>query len=280
LVYPDKGRIKGGRGMNTKGEFKKELINLYNDGLSLLKQETIRNDIRKQNETRKKKKNTGNNNNSPSIQVSYNKWYTVALPLIKLLAQERYNDFTSFYKLAKRKSNYYSTFEYTISDYLNNDREALKIGLDNFDEFDTFSIKFQNQLSILNACIENIDTLLFDIENILQYNMYKSELETATGLLKNDFVRPAGALAGVVLERCLKEICIKHETKLSRKKPTIADYNEALKTAGVIDQILWREVQYLGDIRNYCDHPLEREPRKDEVEYLISETAKIIARII
>jgi hypothetical protein len=266
--------------MNTKGEFKKELIRLHDDGLSLLEQETIRDTIRKQNETRKKRKITGNNDSFPSIQVSYNKWYTVTLPLIKLLAHERYNDFTSFYKLAKRKSNYYSTFEYTISDYLNNDREILKSGLDNFDEFDTFSIKFKNQLSILNACIENIDTLLFNIENVLQYNMYKSELEAATDLLKNGFLRPAGALAGVVLERYLKEICIKHEIKLNRKKPTIADYNEALKVVGVIDQILWREVQHLGDIRNYCDHPLERDPRKDEVEDLISATAKIIARII
>jgi hypothetical protein len=266
--------------MNTKDEFKKELIKLHDDGLGLLKQETIRDTIRKQNETKKKKKTTEDNENFPAIQVSYNKWYTAALPLIRLLAQERYEDFSSFYKLSKRKTNYYSTLEYTISDYLNNDREMLKSGLDNFDEFETFSIKFQNQLAILNACIENIDTLLFDIENVLQYNMYKSELEAATDLLKNGFTRPAGALAAVVLERYLKEICIKHEIKLNKKKPTLADYNEVLKTAGVIDQILWREVQHLGDIRNYCDHPLEREPRKDEVEDLISATAEIIARII
>jgi hypothetical protein len=49
---------------------------------------------------------------------------------------------------------------------------------------------------------------------------------------------------------------------------------------GIIDQILWREAKHLSDIRNYCDHPKEREPRKDEVEYLISEAGRIIARII
>jgi hypothetical protein len=266
--------------MDTKDEFKDELIKLYNDGLNLLKQETIRDSIKKQNGTRKKKEITGDNDNFPSIQVSYNKWYTVALPLIRRLAQERYDDFVGFYKLIKKTSNHYSTLEYTISDYLNNDKETLNFRLDNFDEFDIFSIKFKNQLAILNACIENIDTLLFNFVSVLQYNMYKSELESATDLLKNDLVRPAGALAGVVLERYLKEICSKYKIKLNKKNPTMAVYNEALKAHGMIDTVLWREVQYLGDIRNCCDHPMEREPRKDEVEYLISETEKIITRVI
>jgi DNA-binding MltR family transcriptional regulator len=266
--------------MDTKDEFKKELIKLYDDGLSLLKQETIQNSVRKQNETGKKKKNVENDEDFSSIQVSYNKWYTVTLPLIRLLAQERYEDFADFYKSSKRKSNYYSTLEYTISDYLNNDREMLKGAFNNFDEFDTFSIKFQNQLAILNACIENIDALLFNIENVLQYNMYKSELEAATDLLRNGFIRPAGALAAVILEGYLKKICIKHGIKLNRKKPTMADYNEALRANGLIDTVLWRKIQYLGDIRNYCNHDKEREPRIDDVEDLISETGKITAMII
>jgi hypothetical protein len=36
--------------------------------------------------------------------------------------------------------------------------------------------------------------------------------------------------------------------------------------ARIIDQILWCGVHYLSDIKNSCDHPKEREPRKDEVE--------------
>jgi uncharacterized protein (UPF0332 family) len=149
-----------------------------------------------------------------------------------------------------------------------------------FDEFNTFSIKFQNQLAILNACIENIDTILFNIENVLQYNMYKSELEAASDLLKNGFIRPAGALAGVVLERYLKELCVKHEINLKKKKPAMADYYESLKAAGIIDPILWRKIQNLTDIRNYCDHAKERDPTKDEVGDLISEVEKIIARVM
>jgi hypothetical protein len=36
--------------------------------------------------------------------------------------------------------------------------------------------------------------------------------------------------------------------------------------ARIIDQILWCGVHHLSDIKNYCDHPKEREPRRDEVE--------------
>jgi hypothetical protein len=266
--------------MNTKEEIKKELIKLHDQGQQLLAQEAAHNDLEKEVETKKKKRAL--KTEPSSIQISYNTWYTVALPLIKLLAHDRYDDFVSYYKLAKRNSKYYTTLDYTISDYLNNDKQKsiIEFEWDYFDEYLVFSIKFQNQLAILNACIENIDSILFNIESVLQYNMYKSELEAATDLLKNGFIRPAGALTGVVLERHLKELCLKHEIKLSKKKPTLADYNEALKANGTIDPILWRKVLNLGDIRNYCDHPKERDPRKEEVEDLILEVEKIIARVI
>jgi hypothetical protein len=268
--------------MNTKEEFKKQLIKLYDDGQKLLEQETIRDNKRKEGETKKRRMIVNKHDDFPSIQISYNKWYTVALPLIKLLARDRYDDFISYYKIAKRKPGYYTTIDYTISDYLNNDKSNFMIKLadwDNFNEFEVFSVKFQNQLAILNACIENIDSILFDIENVLQYNMYKSELEAAADLLRTGFIRPAGTLAGVVLERYLKEACIKYEIKLSKKKPTMADYNDTLKDNGKIDQATWRKIQFLGDIRNYCAHSKEREPRKDEVEDLISGVEKIIVEV-
>jgi hypothetical protein len=259
--------------VNTKEEVKKELMKLYEMGSKILAdEETVNN--------RKSLKGAAQKNidvsNIPEIQSAYNNWYTGVLPSIKLLVRERYDDFVSYYKKAKQKKEHYNTSDYTISDYLNNDKESLRWNMD-FDEFNTFSVKFKNQLAILNACIENSDSLLFNIEHILQYEMYVSELDAARDLLKNGFIRPAGALAGVVLERHLKELCKKHEIKLAKDKPTMANYNESLKDSKAIDLILWRNIQCLGDIRNLCDHPKERGPRADEVEKLIAETEKIIA---
>jgi hypothetical protein len=109
--------------------------------------------------------------------------------------------------------------------------------------------------------------------------MYKSEMEAASDLLKNGFVRPAGVLAGVVLERYLKELCVKREINMNKKKPAMADYNEALKEAGIIGTALWRKIQSLADIRNYCGHAKEREPSKDEVEDLILGVEKVLRGI-
>lgn len=54
------------------------------------------------------------------------------------------------------------------------------------------------------------------------------------------------------------------ETNLTRykkeKNPSINDYNELLKSNGVIDVPVWRNIQRLADIRNMCDHHKQTEP--------------------
>jgi hypothetical protein len=256
--------------MNTIEEIKNEMQKLYDFGKNILtKQDNLK--------VRNKDKNK-NEVKFSTLQLDYNNWYTASLRLIKLLIPERYNDFIGFYKLEKRKPNYFNTLEYTISDYLNNSR--LTYNFDNFDEFETFRVKFQNQLAIFNSCIENIDTTLFDIENLLQYKLYKSELEAAKGLLSNGFIRPAGALAGVILENHLKGLCKIHNIIINKKHITINDCNDNLKSGKVFGLVLFKKIQHLASIRNLCDHAGEREPNKDEVLELIIEVEKIIAGII
>ncbi|MCK6463160.1 MAG: hypothetical protein L6Q29_05095, partial [Candidatus Pacebacteria bacterium] len=61
------------------------------------------------------------------------------------------------------------------------------------------------------------------------------ELEAAKELSKHKFTRAAGALAGVVLERHLGQVCENHGLKITKKNPGIADLNNALKESDVID---------------------------------------------
>ena len=75
-----------------------------------------------------------------------------------------------------------------------------------------------------------------------------------TGTTLSDTIAAAGAVAGVVLEKHLHEVCVSHNVKLTKKHPTIADLNEALKSAQVIEISQWRFHQHLGDLRNLCDH--------------------------
>lgn len=104
--------------------------------------------------------------------------------------------------------------------------------------------------------------------------MLDSEIEAAEMLARHKFARAAGAIAGVVIEKNLAQVCINHALPITKKNPTIADFNEALKTASVIDIPQWRFVQHLADIRNLCDHS-KAGPKPEQVMDLLAGTKKI-----
>ena len=104
------------------------------------------------------------------------------------------------------------------------------------------------------------------------------ELKTASQLVEIS-LRAAGAVAGVVLEGHLQRVATNHGVGISKRNPTIADLNDPLKADGVYDLPTWRKIQHLADIRNYCDHKKEREPKEDEVKELIAGTDAIIKTI-
>ncbi len=97
----------------------------------------------------------------------------------------------------------------------------------------------------------------------------------AEELAKKKFARASGAIAGVVLEKHLAQICENHQVKNSKKHPTISDLNELLKGADVIDVPQWRFIQHLTDIRNLCDHNKARDPTSDQVSDLLAGVRKL-----
>lgn len=212
--------------------------------------------------------------NIPSFSEEYQSWYSEAKTLIKQLLPERLADFVRYYEKAKSRKNITSE-NYSIEDYL----QGLKVTRGIYQEKvvgpDAAIPNFQQQLAILNAVKTRFESSLFDIRQLVQADLFDSELEAAKELNKHKFARAAGALAGVVLERHLGQVCDNHEIKFTKKNPTIADLNNALKESEVIDVIQWRFVQHLGDIRNLCDHDKKIEPTPEQVDELISGVTKI-----
>lgn len=109
---------------------------------------------------------------------------------------------------------------------------------------------------------------------MVQADLFDSELDAAKELHKRGFLRAAGAVAGVVLERHLQQVAENHELAIKKKRPSIADFNDRLKNADVLDVPTWRHIQRLADLRNLCDHSKDREPTSDEVVELISGVEK------
>ncbi|MCW4704501.1 hypothetical protein M8C00_14485 [Enterobacter kobei] len=135
--------------------------------------------------------------------------------------------------------------------------------------------KMETQSKIVSSAKERFKSVLFDIKDILQADIFDTELETAKELNKKGFIRAGGAVAGVILEKHLAHICALHSLKSRKSHPTIAEYNQLLKDSDIIDTPSWRFIQHLTDLRNICDHSKEREPTKEDVIELISGIEKV-----
>lgn len=211
----------------------------------------------------------------PNVAIEYDTWYSEALQVVKQIIPDRYDDFVKQYKHEKRKEIDFLT--YGISDYLLGlqTKSYGKIVADQ----EAAIPKMQNQNSILKSAEKRFESSLFDLKEVLQADIFDSELEAAKELCKKGFLRGAGAIAGVVLEKHLGHICENHGIKSRKKHPSISDYNQLLKEGDVIELPKWRFIQHLGDLRNLCDHKKERDPTKDDVDELIEGVDKVIKTI-
>lgn len=243
--------------MSTCCETKEELQSLIEIGKSL--HEALNED------------EEGNCKNYTYFADNYEVWYSKSMVLIKQLLPERFEDFKHQYADKRRKDIDVST--YTISDALR--------GVTAYNGYfgpSTATCCILNQLNMLKSCLETFDSKIYNIQTLLQADIFDSEIDSAKHLLKRGFLRAAGAVCGVLIEKHFSIVCQNHNIALKKKSPTIADYNDALKD-NVYDTIEWRRIQRLGDLRNLCDHNKDREPTKDEVEELISGTERIIKTI-
>jgi len=214
---------------------------------------------------------------SGAFGINYQGWYSECLALIKQLLPDRLQEFKALYERPpNRKEVSYVT--YVIADFpisLQTSR-----GGDIVADSKAAIPKFQNQIAILTAARTRFESSLYDIRQLVQSDLFDSEIESARELLKKGFLRAAGAIAGVVLEKHLKQVCADHNIKILKKNPGISDLNELLKSSEVIDIPQWRFIGLLADYRNVCDHNKSKEPTPEQVSDLIEGTDKVLKTII
>ncbi len=209
----------------------------------------------------------------PNFGQDYQAWYSESKALIKQLLPDRQADFVRHYEKPKPRKDI--TYEnYRIEDYL----QGLHITRGWEKELvvgpSAAIPHLKQQLAIVKAVSARFESSLFDIRQLVQADLFDSEISAAQELLKNGFIRAAGAVAGVVLEKHLGQVAQNHNITIRKKNPSISDFNDLLKNDDVLDTPAWRQIQRLGDIRNLCDHSKDREPTKDEVQELISGVEK------
>jgi len=132
------------------------------------------------------------------------------------------------------------------------------------------------QFDIIAAVPTHLKYALHDVELTAYSILMDDEITAARHLLKNGFLRPSGAMVGVILERHLKNLLRKHTPPIKYKeKDALAALNDYCKEA-IYDLITWRKIQHLIDLRNLCDHDKEREPTKTEVAELVDGVSAMI----
>lgn len=192
-----------------------------------------------------------------NARATYQKWYSAARVIIARNQPDRLSEFDSLY------CNKDTRFPFpAIKDYL---------GKPNIEKQNQFKLMdlINTQFEILAAVPEHLEFSLYDIELTAYSVLMDDELSAARYLLKNGFLRSAGALAGVTLERHLKNLLRKHAPPIKYpNKATLAPLNDLCKD-NIYDIIVWSKVQHLAALRNLCDHDKEREPTKEEVTELI-----------
>lgn len=208
----------------------------------------------------------------PKLRSEYQPWYSEALTVLMQLLPERVEDFKAYYapKGARKELN---SGNYTISDYLRGievTRGSAKIV-----GHDAACLPLAQQVSIIKSLKRRFSSSLFDIKTLVHADLLDDELAAAGELNKKGFQRGAGAVAGVVLEAHLSQVCDRHSVTPKKKNAAISDYNDALKENRTIEVSIWRFIQHLGDLRNKCDHKKETDPTKEEIENLIDGVRKI-----
>ena len=148
----------------------------------------------------------------------YQCWYSEAKTLIKQLLPDRLTDFVRYYEKPKPRKDI-TPESYRIEDCLQG------ISLTNFNNEKIVGPEaaipnFRQQLAILKAVKARFKSSLFDIRQLVMADLFDSELDAAAALAKKKFLRGAGAMAGVVLEKHLRQVCSNHTVKISKRTPT------------------------------------------------------------
>ncbi len=128
--------------------------------------------------------------------------------------------------------------------------------------------------AVLRAAQSDFDGGYFQkIQTVVQADLFGSELDQATELLKNGYKVAAAVIAGVVLETAIRELCKRNQIPPAK----LARMNDDLAKAGVYNAIVQKRVTYLSAVRNAAAHGDQDEFGSYDVTAMIGEIEQLLA---
>jgi hypothetical protein len=205
-----------------------------------------------------------------SFEREYQRWYSEAAAAVGQLLPGRAAEFDELYRgngqRRKPTANANSIQDWLIGRIQENDLSVLI----------AVSLRLKAQLEILRSAEARLESSLFEMRELAAADLFTSELDACRELAARGFLRAAGTIAGVVLEKRLRQALDARGIAVRRAEPTLNDLNDQLKKSGLLDLPHWRRIQHLADLRNLCGHDRGREPTVAEVEELIAGVGQVM----
>ena len=129
----------------------------------------------------------------PTFKTDYERWYSTSLAVLRQLLPDRVNNFMSLYEKPKGRKDV-SYGNYVIQDYMQNLRSAH--GVQTLAEPSAALPQYRQQLAILKAAYARFDSALFEIRQLVQADLFDSEIDAARELLKTKFSEQPALLPG------------------------------------------------------------------------------------
>lgn len=201
----------------------------------------------------------------------YQRWYSKCLSVIKIVLPSRAEEFERLYTTKASRAELTVT-NYTIFDALT--RRSQKSN--HAGPSKAFPL-LVTQINIMKSVRDLLESRLNEIGGLLEFDIFEKEIDAARHLLQKGYLRSAGAICGVILEKHLSNMAKAAGITCKAKSPTINDLNSELYQNNVLDSAKYKFILYLADIRNKCDHSKDEEPSKKEVSDLIDGTKSVVA---
>lgn len=139
--------------------------------------------------------------------------------------------------------------------------------------YDTNWDTFKRMKSVFLAALDDYKNgYLTSLKNLVQAEVFDSELEQAQELLSSGYKLAAAVIAGVVLETTLRDLCLQNGLSLGK----LDKMNAELAKIGAYNKLQQKRITALADIRNSAAHGKPEEFSGDDVTMMIRDIEQFL----
>ncbi len=136
---------------------------------------------------------------------------------------------------------------------------------------------FKRMKAVFIAAKEDFEGgYLASAHDLVRAEVFSSELEQASELLKSGYATAAAVIAGAVLETAMRELCNRHNIPPAM----LGRMNDDLAKAGIYSSLVHKRITALAAIRNSAAHGKAEEFTKQDVKAMIEEVERFLSQYL